>query len=440
MNNNNNDNISKTTLITLVDQQLIEEKEKMLKAFNYKQSQDDIDKMAKHIHHDIKNLSQLIQAIIDKHHKEYTTTFSSFMDAVRVDLKAKLERMDNITEEKKRINDVKYLRCELDFFRKESIRMHNLSKQLSMKIDDMSLRMKILTDEVNAVTMKWKESETANKQLLNELEKNMRVHKELQDEMNQMKEYVNQMNNSNNSVVAEQHKEEGIMLCNEDNNMKERNMMLLIEKYKEELKRERIKNNKLLNEINQMGLEKNKIESIFIDCVEETRKSILNRRLKDKIGKYSTMKLIKHINHSNVNTQYDSFLPKDKREILENFLFNDEVSKIVREALITKPKRTEDIKTANTTLMSKINLNEYNSASNTGRTTFHPFCLNGINGNSNINMTHSTHVKGQSTQNAFYHTMLQKQQQQVFPRLVNSLSQKSISSTAAITLSKRFGY
>ena len=105
--NNNNDNTSKATLITLVDQQLIEEKEKMLKAFNYKQSQDDIDKMAKHIRHDIKNLSTLIQAIIDKHHKEYTATFSSFMDAVRVDLKAKLERMDNITEEKKRINDVK---------------------------------------------------------------------------------------------------------------------------------------------------------------------------------------------------------------------------------------------------------------------------------------------------------------------------------------------
>ena len=433
MNNNNNDNTSKTTLITLVDQQLIEEKEKMLKAFNYKQSQDDIDKMAKHIRHDIKNLSQLIQAIIDKHHKEYTTTFSSFMDAVRVDLKAKLERMDNITEEKKRINDVKYLRCELDFFRKESIRMHNLSKQLSMKIDDMSLRMKILTDEVNAVTVKWKESETANKQLLNELEKNMRVHKELQDEMNQMKEYVNQMNNTNNnsnnshnSVVAEQHKEEGIMLCNEDNNMKERNMMLLIEKYKEELKHERIKNNKLLNEINQMGLEKNKIESIFIDCVEETRKSILNRRLKDKIGKYSTMKLIKHINHSNVNTQYDSFLPKDKRDILEQFLFNDEVSRIIREALLAKPKRTEETKAVTNTLISKVNLHEYNnSVSPTNRTT--------------VNNQFYFGKGGSLTQNGFYHTMLQKQQQSM-PRLVKSISQKTLNSTASFTLPKKIGY
>ena len=435
---------SKTTLITLVDKQLLEEKEKLLKSFNYKQSQDDIDKMAKHIHQDIKNLSKVIQSIIDKHHRDYISTFSSFMDAVRIDLKAKLERMDSITEEKRKVNDLKYLRCELDYFRKESIRMHTLSKQLSSKIDDMSLRMKILTDEVNNVTLKWRESEIANKQLLTELEKNINKHKELQDEMYQMKEYINQMNvnvNANNNVIQrEDNYTPSLQLqMNEDQHYKERSIAL-IEKYKDELKRERIRNHKLFNEINQMMLEKNKVENIFIDCVEETRKAILNRRLKEKIGKYSKMKLVNNINNIDVNTQYDSFLPKDKREILENFLFSDEVSKIVREALITKPKRTEDIKTANTTLMSKINLNEYNSASNTGRTTFHPFCLNVNNSNSNINITHSTHVKGQSTQNAFYHTMLQKQQQQVFPRLVNSLSQKSISSTAAITLSKRFGY
>lgn len=425
---------SKTTLITLVDKQLLEEKEKLLKSFNPKQSQDDIDKMAKHIHQDIKNLSKVIQSIIDKHHRDYISTFSSFMDAVRIDLKAKLERMDNITEEKRKVNDLKYLRCELDYFRKESIRMHTLSKQLSSKIDDMSLRMKILTDEVNNVTLKWRESEIANKQLLTELEKNINKHKELQNEMYQMKEYINQMNSTNN-VIQREDNDTSSLQVNEDQHYKERSIAL-IEKYKDELKREKIRNHKLFNEINQMMLEKNKVENIFIDCVEETRKAILNRRLKEKIGKYSKMKLVQNINNIDVNTQYDSFLPKDKREILENFLFNDEVSKIVREALITKPKRTEETKAANTTLMSKINLNEYNSASPTGRTTFHPFCLN-VN---NSNMTYSTHVKGQNTQNGFYHTMLQKQQQQVFPRLVNSLSQKSINSTAAITLSKRFGY
>ena len=430
-------NENKHTLITLVDKQLLEEKEKLLKTFNYKQSQDDIDKMAKHIHQDIKNLSKVIQSIIDKHHRDYISTFSSFMDAVRIDLKAKLERMDNITEEKRKVNDLKYLRCELDFFRKESIRMHTLSKQLSSKIDDMSLRMKILTDEVNNVTLKWRESEIANKQLLTELEKNIHKHKELQDEMYQMKEYLNQMtinnNNSSNNVI--QREDEASSVINDDQHYKERSIAL-IEKYKDELKREKMRNHKLFNEINQMMLEKNKVENIFIDCVEETRKAILNRRLKEKIGKYSKMKLVHNMHNIDVNTQYDSFLPKDKREILENFLFNDEVSRIVREALVTKPKRTEETKAANTTLMSKVNLNEFNSASPTGRTTcFHPFYLN-MNSN---NMTHSTHIKGQSTQNGFYHTMLQKQQQ-VFPRLVNSLSQKSINSTAAITLSKKFGY
>ena len=210
------------TIITQIDSQLSQEKEKLINSMNFQQSQDDIDKMAKNIKGDIKNLSVLIKSIIDKHHRDYILTFSSFMDTVRRDLKIKLEQMEKIEEEKRKVNDIKYIKCERDYFRIESIRMHNLSKELSAKIDDMSLRMKILTDEVNAVTMKWRESETINKQMAKELEQNVKAQKEIQNEMLQMKEFIQKTaeDNSNieNTIRREEEKEE---------NYKERSIVLV---------------------------------------------------------------------------------------------------------------------------------------------------------------------------------------------------------------------
>ena len=345
------------TIITQIDSQLSQEKEKLINSMNFQQSQDDIDKMAKNIKGDIKNLSVLIKSIIDKHHRDYILTFSSFMDTVRRDLKIKLEQMEKIEEEKRKVNDIKYIKCERDYFRIESIRMHNLSKELSAKIDDMSLRMKILTDEVNAVTMKWRESETINKQMAKELEQNVKAQKEIQNEMIQMKEFIQKTaeDNSNieNTIRREEEKEE---------NYKERSMVL-VEKLKSELKKEKLRNHKLFTEMNNLLKEKSKIENIFIDCVEETRKSILNRRIKTKLDqrmvKSNSMK-----NFNAIDTKYESFLPSDKRAILESFLFNDEISAIIKEALILKPSKPTEPQNVTTNSICKLNLPRAESTSN----------------------------------------------------------------------------
>ena len=345
------------TIITQIDSQLSAEKEKLINSMNFQQSQDDIDKMAKNIKGDIKNLSVLIKSIIDKHHRDYILTFSSFMDTVRRDLKIKLEQMEKIEEEKRKVNDIKYIKCERDYFRIESIRMHNLSKELSTKIDDMSLRMKILTDEVNAVTMKWRESETINKQMAKELEQNVKAQKEIQNEMIQMKEFIQKTaeDNSNieNTIRREEEKEE---------NYKERSMVL-VEKLKNELKKEKLRNHKLFTEMNNLLKEKSKIENIFIDCVEETRKSILNRRIKTKFDQ----RMVKSNSMKNINaidTKYESFLPSDKRVILESFLFNDEISAIIKEALVLKPSKPTEPQNVTTNSVYKLNLPRAESTSN----------------------------------------------------------------------------
>ena len=345
------------TIITQIDSQLSAEKEKLINSMNFQQSQDDIDKMAKNIKGDIKNLSVLIKSIIDKHHRDYILTFSSFMDTVRRDLKIKLEQMEKIEEEKRKVNDIKYIKCERDYFRIESIRMHNLSKELSTKIDDMSLRMKILTDEVNAVTMKWRESETINKQMAKELEQNVKAQKEIQNEMIQMKEFIQKTAEDNsyiqNTIRREEEKEE---------NYKERSMVL-VEKLKNELKKEKLRNHKLFTEMNNLLKEKSKIENIFIDCVEETRKSILNRRIKAKFDQ----RMVKSNSMKNINaidTKYESFLPSDKRVILESFLFNDEISAIIKEALVLKPSKPTEPQNVTTNSIDKLNLPRAESTSN----------------------------------------------------------------------------
>lgn len=347
-----------------IDETLNHEQKKLMVTLSCQKKREEIEKIAKALKGDIKNLAQTIQDILDKHHKDYISTFASFMDTVRKDLKLKLEQMEKIEEEKRKINDIKIIKCERDYFRLESIRMNKLCKNLTSKIDDMALRMKILSDEVNNLTVKWKDSERTNKQLFIELESCIQAQKEIEKEMIQMKEII--QNNSINQGGPSQMSPEKI---NEEEDDEKIKYLYLIDKLKLELKKEKIRNQKNLSELNKILLEKNKLENIFIDCVEETRKSIFNRRLKDtmlfKNGRVKTSPNL-HYDNVEVNTKYESFLPSDKKAILENFVFNDEVSNIIRDALFNKPQKDKEHKTLTKDIMNKINLPELDNIDKTG--------------------------------------------------------------------------
>ena len=229
--------------------------------------------------------------------------------------------------------------------------MNKLCKTLSSKIDDMALRMKILSDEVNNLTIKWKDSETTNKQLFLELESSMQAQKEIEKEMLGLKEIIQNSSSKPTDIISSENRKTDI---DED---KEK-YLYLIDKLKMELKKEKLRNHKSLSELNKILLEKNRLQNIFIDCVEETRKNIFNRRLKENLNyKNGKMKTAPNLNIE-INTQYDSFLPSDKKAILENFVFNDEVSNIIREAIFNKPQKDKEYKTAAKNIMSKVNLPE----------------------------------------------------------------------------------
>ena len=324
----------KKNFLKSFDETVNQNKEKIKQMTSIFQRMDEIFKQARTINGDIKNLETLTQSIIEKQHKEYINTFISFMDNVRKELTKKLEEMEKLAETKKKANDIRVIKTERDFFKAEAIRLNSICKNFKAKIDELTFNGKLLTDELSSLKIKWKESENINKQLLFELESNIQSQKELEQKFNETQSILNEQRNTQKNIESE----------NMNITEKQTKLDILEEqliKTRIELKREKERANKALYELNKMYLEKNKYELIFQKCVEETKKMIFNRRVKENkafkiknrtgIGKYDYK--------VNLSTKFDNFLPTDKINTLENFIFNEEVFNMVKEIIFSKPKK-----------------------------------------------------------------------------------------------------
>ena len=306
---------------------------------------DEIFKMAKTINGDIKNLEQATQVILEKQQKDYINTFVSFMDSIRKDLTQKLEAMEKLAEEKKKANDIRIIKCERDFFRLEAVRLNGICKSFKEKIDDLTFNNKLLTDELNSLKIKWKESENINKQLLFELESNIQSHKDLEQKLNVTKSLLNSQKLEFSSVNHNNHNfenlnDEEIQKIQDFNSLEEQ-----LRRSKTELKREKERANKALVSLNKIYLERNKYERIFQNYIEEIKKIIFNRRVKENKGfKIKNRAGIGKYDYKiNLSTKFEDFLPSDKLSTLENFIFNEEVFNLVKEAIYSKPKKGKHI-------------------------------------------------------------------------------------------------
>jgi hypothetical protein len=353
----------KNKLLKIIDDRIKQNKEQLKQTAIIQQKKEEIFKTAKDLKLDIKNLDLAINEIVKKQHNDYMNTFSNFMDSIRKDLTQKLEEMERQAEEKKKENDIRLIKCERDFFRLEAVRLNGICKSFKEKIDELSFKNKLLNDELNTLKTKWKESENINKQLLFELESNIQNHKEMEEELNKTKTLLNKKNNIkvnvNNSNLTESktnfENQEGNKTSNfedrekgrkisEDSAKKNKKINELYEKvkrYKSEGKFFREKWQKDSAELNKKYLERNKLENIFNDCVKATKKIIYNRKLKDHKSYKIKNKtgLGKYDYKVNLTTKYEEFLPGDKQSMLENFLFNEEVYGLVKDAIFKHPAR-----------------------------------------------------------------------------------------------------
>ena len=307
------------------------------------QEKGNIDKLEKELRDDIDNLSNLLNSIIIRHHKDYVSSFTNFMNIVRKDLQMKLEQMEKVEEERRRKNNINIITCERDYFRMESIRMYDLCKKLQEQLNDVTIKMNLLKDEVIILQNKWKDSQNEKRQIVIDLEKNSLTAKELEKSINQLREIVNKEQKKiiNEKIEKKDDKEQ---------------LINLIDKYKKELEKEKIKNNKVLNELVQMKQERNKLENIFIDCVEETRKMIFNRRLKKSFERKNSRNKLgdSDINRS-LNFDYNNFLMVDKKQIIEDFILNDDVNSFIKEVMFLKNNKNGNF-IENKNLINKIKL------------------------------------------------------------------------------------
>ena len=294
---------TKNDILKAFDDRINKNKEEFKQMSLIKQKKNEIYKLAKDLKLDIKNLDAAINEIVKKQHNDYLNTFSSFMDSIRKELTQKLEEMERQAEEKKKANDIRLIKCERDFFRMEAVRLNGICKSFKEKIDELSFRNKLISDELNTLKIKWKESENINKQLLFELESNIQSYKELEEKFNNAKDFFDKKNmtkykvdksasleenkfnytsdkkegNKSNHFIESEIKDlEEIKAL--DPNSKEKKILELNEKmkkYRNEAKIFKDKAHKALAELNKIYLEKNKLENIFNDCVNATKKLMM---------------------------------------------------------------------------------------------------------------------------------------------------------------------
>lgn len=298
---------------------------------------------------DIDQLETKIQAILNFQYNEYVTAFGKFMDSVRLKLREKIEEMEQREKEYQKKNDIQIIKTERDFFRKEAVRLNGLCKDMSKKIEEMAFNMKLLSGELNIMTTKWKESENINKQLLVELESNIEAMKEVEKENTDLKEKNTKVNllttnNNNNNMRGEYIRDQ---MNQNESNIEVEKMNYIVERIKLDLKKERERHQKTINELNKIILDKHKLESIFVDCVEEMRKEIFNRKLKETIDNGYNKKFMSQTAKDKEvikipyvsDIKYDKFLPSDKKKLLKEYILKDEVMAVFHDILFNKVKK-----------------------------------------------------------------------------------------------------
>lgn len=312
---------------------------------------ENITKQTKELKEDISGLNVKVNSILNKHHNDYLSTFDEFMDSVKKDLKQKIEQMEKVEKEKRKINDIRIITSERDFFRQEVIRLNSLCQELSSKVEEMAREMKFQAGELVNLSKKWKESENANKQLIVELERNIQLNKELEFHVKMAQDNLISHQNESPENNLEKIKNSAGNLNNhpeEDDTYDHYNkakLIHIIEKKKYELKKERARNHFVISEFNKTLKDREKLESIFIDCVEECRKDIFNRKLKENFlqNKNKSVYGGGFNSHTNIHhsppmseIKYDHFLPTDKKKLIEGFLMKEEVINLVKDHIFKK--------------------------------------------------------------------------------------------------------
>lgn len=354
---------AKGMIIQLFDEQIKQKQESFMNLSRILQRKEKIKKMSQDLKLDIKNLEKIISDILDKQKDDYLSAFSQFMDSIKNKLTLQLEEMEKAFEEKRKTNDIRIIRCERDFFKSEAIRLNKLTIKLKEELEEINFKYKLVKVELTNIKTKYKETENINKQLLTI--ENEKIDKNKSKSLNK-KEINLKQNQFNLSTICNESKNNSKIFKNKnisnihvDTSIHERDsnsqnasinqdincLTKMLKNSKYQFKREKYKANKAIAELSKIYLEKNKLENIFQNCVEETKKIIFNRKImENKFYKIKNPpKLFKYElgNRVNFSTKFEEFLPSDKQKTLEKFIFDDEVYHLVKDIVFKRSKMNQ---------------------------------------------------------------------------------------------------
>ena len=113
-----------------------------------------------------------------------------------------------------------------------------------------------------------------------------------------------------------------------------------IDRLEYDLKKEKNRNNKIIGEFNKILLDRKKLEKIFIECFEESRREIFQRKVRDTMqckgaffqGVNKSTNIEPSLPMIN-DIKFENFQHSDKRKLVESFLMSDEVMELIKENL-----------------------------------------------------------------------------------------------------------
>lgn len=320
--------------------QVKKEMEKLTKEYSIE------DKM-KEIYNSIEKLSRYLEEKSKIQKQCISKAFKEMNIKVKEEMKNKADRLQEMFNVKLNLETNQKLKVEVNTFRDHSLRLNQLCIELNDKITELTRKLDLYSKNCEETNKLYQRSEEERKKLLKEFENEITKNKILEDKLIQVNE---EFKKQIEDIELKQ------MNAIQDESKKEY-YYNIIEKLKIDLKTEKNKNNKYKCECNKMIQEKSQLEKVFIDCVEETRKNILSRRMKEKFRNKKNFKMI--LNKSNslnifptikknicdefININYDTFNSNDKEQILIKFIFNEEVIKVLRKVFLINPQKEQKI-------------------------------------------------------------------------------------------------
>ena len=283
---------------------------------------------------DINELHENISKIQARHHSDYISTFNQFMETVKFDIKDKIHKMDAIQEEKERDENILKIVTERNLFREEAIRLNIYNKTLASQLEQLKRKMREKEDDFNAIYKKWQQSEVYNQQLISELNNSISTNQKLLQklEFNDVQEKpIKDAFLTNVNFKQDNGKNEGLEETESFDNFK-RKCLRIINKLKEDLKKEKIKTHKNFQEMSSISLEQKKLEKIFVECVELVQNDIKHRKELELLSLKQTQSSKAKTNDNDLFS-FDTFLTQDKKKLIINFFLSNEIINLVHDSL-----------------------------------------------------------------------------------------------------------